>query len=149
MTTYPLTTLHFAVTWDDAEGTTSFSEANGLAAEWENVEYRGGADPQLSTRKQPGLQKFSDVTLTRGIAPAETGLGLFTWYQEATSGSLVRRNVTISLLNEVGQAAMIWKIKEAWPVKLEIGALKSTGNEVAVETCVFTHEGLACELGSA
>ena len=141
MTTYPLTTLHFSVSWGP-DATTSFSEVSGLTLEHEVVEYRGGADPQPSTRKQPGLQKFSNVMLKRGIAPAETGVGLFEWYQEATNGSLERRDVTITLLNEVGDPAMLWNIKGAWPVKLEGPSLKSTGTDVAIESLEFACEGI-------
>ena len=79
---YPMTALHFAVSWGDSQNTSSFSEVSGLTVEAEVVEYRGGADPQLSTRKMPGLKKFSNVTLKRGIAPAEAGNGLFDWYRK-------------------------------------------------------------------
>ena len=44
---YPMTTLHFEVSWGDSQNTSSFSEVSGLTMEAEVVEYRGGADPQL------------------------------------------------------------------------------------------------------
>jgi phage tail-like protein len=143
---YPMTTLHFTVSWGDRQQTSSFSEVSGLTMEAEVVEYRGGADAQLSTRKQPGLKKFSNVTLKRGIAPAEAGNGLFEWYNTIAAGAVTRRPVTVSLLNETRDPVMTWKIKEAWPVKLEGPGLKSTGTDVAIESVEFACEGIEIEV---
>ena len=119
---------------------------SGLTMEAEVVEYRGGADVQLSTRKQPGLTKFSNVTLKRGIAPAEAGNGLFDWYNSIVAGAVIRRAVTVSLLNETRDPVMTWKIKEAWPVKIEGPGLKSTGTDVAIESVEFACEGIDIEV---
>jgi phage tail-like protein len=143
---YPMTTLHFEVSWGDSQNTSSFSEVSGLTMESEVVEYRGGADLALTTRKQPGLKKFSNVTLKRGIAPAEAGNGLFDWYNSITAGDVHRRDVTISLLNEERSPVMTWKIKDAWPVKIDGPGLKSTGTDVALETVEFACEGIAIEV---
>jgi phage tail-like protein len=145
-TAYPLTTLHFEVSWGDSQNTSSFSEASGLTMEAEVVEYRGGADRALSTRKQPGLKKFGNVTLKRGIMPAEAGNGLFDWYNTIVAGDVVRRAVTISLLNEELRPVMTWKIHGAWPVKIEGPGLKSTGTDVAVETVEFACESIAIDV---
>jgi len=142
---YPITTLHFNVSWGDDQQTSSFSEVSGLTMEAEVIEYRGGADPQFSTHKQPGLRKFSNVTLKRGIAPAEAGNGLFEWYNSVSIGFVLRRDVIVSLLNEEHRPVMVWKIKEAWPVKVEGPGLKSTGTDVAIESVEFACEGIEIE----
>jgi phage tail-like protein len=143
---YPMTALHFTVDWGDQTwGTTSFSEVSGLTMEAEVIEYRGGADPQFSTHKQPGLRKFSNVMLKRGIAPADAGNGLFQWYNSISIGAVERHDVSVSLLNEVGDPVMTWKIKAAWPVKLEGPGLKSTGTDVAIESLEFACEGIEIE----
>jgi len=146
MTVYPMTTLNFTVSWGDQQQTSNFSEVSGLTVEAEVVEYRGGADPQLSTHKQPGLKKFSNVTLKRGIAPRDSGNGLFEWFNAVTVGAADRRDVTVSLLNEERAPVMTWKIKEAWPVKLEGPGLKSTGTDIAIESVEFACEGIAIEV---
>jgi phage tail-like protein len=143
---YPMTTLHFAVSWQDSQNTTSFSEVSGLTMEAELVEYRGGADPQLSTRKQPGLKKVGPVTLKRGIAPAEAGNGLYEWFNTIVGGDVQRRTVTVSLLNEERTPAMTWKIRDAWPTKLEGPGLKSTGTDVAIESVEFACEAIEIEV---
>ncbi len=143
---YPLTTLHFEVSWGDSQNTSNFSEVSGLTMEAEVVEYRGGADKMLTTRKQPGLKKFSNVTLKRGIVPAESGNGLFDWYRSITAGAVSRRDVTVSLLNEERTPVMTWKIQSAWPVKIEGPGLKATGTEVAIESIEFACEGISIEV---
>ncbi|MEX5301258.1 phage tail protein [Kocuria sabuli] len=145
---YPLTTLHFSVSWGDKERTVSFSEVSGLTMEAEVIEYRGGADPQFSTHKQPGLRKYSNVTLKRGIAPVVAGNGLFEWYNSISVGTAERRDVTVSLLNEEGDPVVAWKIRDAWPVKLEGPGLKSTGTDVAIESVEFACEGIEIETRS-
>jgi len=142
---YPMTTLHFRVSWGDHQQSSNFSEVSGLTMEAEVVEYRGGADLQFSTHKQPGLRKFSNVTLKRGIAPREAGNGLFEWYNSVTVGAVDRRDVTVSLLNEERDLVMTWKIRSAWPVKLEGPGLKSTGTDVAIESVEFACEGIQIE----
>jgi phage tail-like protein len=137
---YPLTALHFRVSWGDANNTVSFSEASGLTLESEPIEYRTGDDVTLTVRKLPGLRKYGNVTLKRGIMAAENGF--FTWWNTIQSGKVERRTVTISLLNEDHKPVMTWEIQQAWPTKVEGPSLNAKGNEVAVETLEFAHEGM-------
>jgi phage tail-like protein len=143
---YPLTTLHFQVSWGDSQQTSSFSEVSGLTMEADAVDYRGGADRSLSVQKIPGLRKYGNVTLKRGIIPAEAGNGLFDWYNSITAGSVQRRTVTISLLNEERAPVMTWKIRNAWPVKIEGPGLKGSGNEISIESMEIVHEGVDIEV---
>ena len=143
---YPMTSLHFEVQWQDSENTTNFSEVSGLTMEAEAIEYRGGTDPSLTVRKLPGLRKFGNVTLKRGVAPRESGNGLFEWFNTIGSGTVERRNVTVSLLDEERAPVMTWKMRDAWPVKVEAPSLNATGNEIAIESVEFAHEGLEIQV---
>ncbi|MFI9550371.1 phage tail protein [Nonomuraea endophytica] len=146
---YPLTSLHFEVSWGDTQATSSFSEVSGLTMEADAIDYRGGADVALSVMKIPGLRKFGNVTLKRGIVVGESGggVGLFEWFNSIKAGTVTRRVVTVSLLNEARAHAMTWKLRDAWPVKIEGPGLNATGNEIAIETLEFTHEGVEVVLG--
>ena len=140
MPSYPMTALHFEVKWGDSNNTVNFSEVSGLTMESEPIEYRGGADQTLTVRKIPGLKKFGNVTLKRGIVPNENGF--WDWWNTIKSGVVARRTVTIALLNESHDPVTSWEIADAWPVKVEGASLNATGNEVAVETIEFAHEGM-------
>ena len=119
-----------------------FSEVEGLSGEIEVIEYREGADRVNSARKLPGLTKYPNVTLKRGI----TGrTDLFEWWKTVRDGQVQRRNVTITLLDEQRQAVYRWQLRNAWPVKLEGPSLNASGNEVAIETLELAHEGLEIE----
>ncbi len=143
---YPLTTLHFHVSWGDSQNTSSFSEVSGLTMEADAVDYRGGDDKSLSVMKIPGLRKYGNVTFKRGIVPAESGAGLVDWYSSISAGSVDRRTVTVSLLNEERKPVMTWKIRNAWPVKIEGPGLKGSGNEIAIESMEIVHEGVEVEV---
>ncbi len=137
---YPLPALHFQVSWGDSNNTVNFSEVSGLTLESEPIEYRGGADITLTVNKIPGLRKYGNVTLKRGLVAKENGF--WEWWNTIQSGTVQRRTVTVSLLNEEHKPVMNWEIQRAWPVKVEGPSLNATGNEIAVETLEFAHEGM-------
>ena len=132
--------LNFNFTVDIGVGDElGFSEVEGLSGEIEVIEYREGADRVNTARKLPGLAKYSNVTLRRGI----TGrTDLFEWWKTVRDGHVQRRNVTITLLDEARQPVVRWLLRNAWPVKVEGPDLIATGNEVAIETLELAHEGL-------
>jgi phage tail-like protein len=139
-TVWPLPKFHFQVSVDGVSA--SFSEVSGLAMEAQVIEYRGGNSKVFSTVKMPGLKKVPDVTLKKGVAA--TNSPVFAWFQSASLAGVVRKDVTISLLDEAGGVTMSWTLSKAWPVKTSAD-LNATGNEVAIETLVLAHEGLRIE----
>ena len=119
-----------------------FSEIDLPSGEIEVIEYREGGDRVNAARKLPGLAKYTNVTLRRGI----TGrTDLFEWWKTVRDGQVQRRDVTITLLDEQRQPVLRWLLRNAWPVKIEAPALNATGNEVAIETLELAHEGLEIE----
>lgn len=136
----PYPNYNFAV--DIGTGDTiGFSEVDLPAGEIEMIEYREGNEISR-TRKLPGLVKYPNVTMKRGI----TGnLELFDWWKAVRDGQLVRRNVTITLLDEQRQAVQTWRLRDAWPAKIEAGPLNAQGNDVAIETLELAHEGFEIE----
>lgn len=138
MANYPLPAFHFKVEWGGQN--VGFSEASGLTQEVQLIEYRDGNSPEYSTIKMPGLHKFSNITLKRGIMKGDNEF--FTWLNTVKLNTIERRNLTISLLNEEHEAVMVWTAVNAFPVKVEGPSLKASGNEVAVESIELAHEGL-------
>jgi phage tail-like protein len=88
----------------------------------------------------PGLRKFSNITLKRGIVKADNDF--FKWLSTVKLNTVERRDLVISLLNEEHQPVMVWKVHNAFPVKVEGPGLKASGNEVAIESIEIAHEGL-------
>jgi len=141
---WPLPKFYFNVEIGPlAEAT--FQEVSGLEMEAQVIEYRHGNSPEFSTIKMPGIKKFTDVTLKKGVFKGDNKF--WDWFNGIKMNTIERQPVTISLLDEEGNPTMVWKLTNAWPTKITGTDLKSDGNEVAVETLVLAHEGLVIENG--
>jgi phage tail-like protein len=135
---YPLPVFHFTVQWGGTR--VGFSEVTGLTQENQAIEYRDGSFPEYSSIKMPGLRKFSNITLKRGVIQGDNEL--FAWLSTVQLNTVERRDLVVSLLNEEHAPVMTWKVQNAFPVKVEGPQLKASGNEVAIESIELAHEGL-------
>jgi phage tail-like protein len=141
MANYPLPKFHFRVEWGGSK--IGFTEVTGLNIENEMIEYRDGSSPEYHKVKMPGLQKFGNITLKRGMFNGDNEF--FQWLNTVSLSKVERRDVSIALLNEKHEPVYIWRVKNAFPVKVVAPDLKSDANEVAVETIEIAHEGLIIE----
>lgn len=141
MAQYPISKFHFQVEWGGAK--IGFTEVTGLEVSTEVIEYRDGASKEYHKIKMPGMQKFSNITMKRGTFKGDNDY--YNWWNTVALNTIVRRDVTISLLNEKHEPVVVWKIKNAWPVKVQSTDLKADGNEVAIETIELAHEGLTIQ----
>ena len=138
---WPLPKFHFQVKWDDAE--VAFQEVSGLDLENQPIEYRAGNNPVFSTVKMPGLMKTGNITMKKGVFKSDNGL--FDWFKDIKMNIITRKALTISLLDETAAPTMVWKVANAFPVKISGTDLKAEGNEVAVESIEIAHEGITIE----
>ena len=113
-----------------------FQEVSGLDASTDAVDYREGSDPN-HVRKLTGLNKYSAITLKRGITDSDE---LWKWRNTVIDGRTERKNGSIILLDEAKQEKIRWNFFNAWPSKWTGPALNSTSTAVAVETLELTHE---------
>lgn len=135
---YPLPVFHFSVQWGGTR--IGFSEVTGLTQENQAIEYRDGSFREYSSIKMPGLRKFSNITLKRGIVHHDNEF--FAWLSTVKLNTVERRDLVISLLDENHDPVIAWSVHNAFPVKVEGPQLKATGNEVAIESIEIAHEGL-------
>lgn len=135
---YPLPTFHFTVEWGGER--IGFSEVTGLTQENQAIEYRDGSFPEYSSIKMPGLRKFSNITMKRGIIKSDNDF--FKWLSTVKMNTVERRNLIISLRDEKLNPVMVWNVSNAFPVKVEGPQLKASANEVAIESIEVAHEGL-------
>jgi phage tail-like protein len=116
----------------------AFSEVGGLDSETAVIEYRVGGEPN-TVRKLPGLTKYANIVLRRGITQDAE---LWNWRLTVVQGNVDRRNGSIILLDDDGTEVVRWNFFHGWIAKWEGPALNSKGNEVAIETIEIAHEGL-------
>ena len=143
---YPLPKFHFEVDWMDGTQM-GFTEVSGLDFETEVIEYREGVRPTYHKSKQPGLTKYSNITLKRGTFVGDVeffNIWKKTFFFQENKEKY-RSDVVIKLLNEEHKPVMIWKAIAAWPSKIQSTDLKADANEVAIETMELVHEGLTVE----
>jgi len=143
----PYSNFNFIVLIDGQEAA-AFSDVSGLDSENTPIEYREGADATNAMRKLPGMEKYSNVVLKRGITGS---LSLWEWrkqVRDSTSTAPPRKEVTIKLLNEMAdrnQPAMSFRLRNAWPSKLTGPTLNAKGTEIAIEQLELVHERLDIE----
>ena len=135
--TDPFASFNFKL---EIEGITvaGFNEVTGLNQESNVIDYREGQEG-ITPRKLPGLNKFGNITLKRGISP---DLSVYNWRKTVTDGDIERRNASIVLHNEKHEEVVRWNLVNAWPSKYVGPDLKANANEVAIESIELTHEGM-------
>ncbi|MEO5685245.1 MAG: phage tail protein [Chitinophagaceae bacterium] len=140
---YPLQKFHFMVEWGGTK--IGFTELSGLSFETEVIDYRDGSSPVYNKKKLPGLTKFNNIILKRGVL-----LGDFDMYnlwrntlmfQEGAAK--FRRDITIKLLDEEHKPVIVWALQRAWPCKVMYADLNANSNDVLIESMELVHEGLS------
>ena len=138
---YPIPKFHFEVNWGGTK--LGFSEVTGLDVETQPIEYRDGNSQEYNVLKIPGMQKYANIVLKRGII--RTDNEFYEWWNTVSLDTIERRDITISLLDENHQPVMVWNVKNAWPSKVQSTDLKADDNNVAIETLELCHEGLTMQ----
>jgi phage tail-like protein len=140
-TVWPIPKFYFEVKWDDK--VMSFQEVAGLDVQSEPIEYRQGDSPVFSVVKMPGIKKYGNITMKKGIFKSDNKFWI--WFKEIKMNVIKRVPVTISLLDEKGAPTMVWTLANAWPTKITGTDLKSDSNDVAIETIEIAHEGITID----
>ena len=124
----------------NGEAVAAFQEVSGLDSENTPIEYREGTDAMNTVRKLPGIEKYPNLILKRGMTGS---MYLWDWRKEArdSSGSFPPvRDVVIQLQSETHENVYKWKLTNAWCCKLTGPTLNATGNEIAVETMELAYD---------
>jgi phage tail-like protein len=129
----------------DGVTTASFSEVSGLEASTDVIDYRNGDSKGDSVQKLPGLNKFTNITLKRGMTQ---DLSLWNWMQTVLNGTVQRTTASITLLDRADNPVLRWNLTNAWPCKWSGPALKADCNEVAIEALEICYEGLTLSSGA-
>lgn len=84
--------------------------------------------------------KWADITLKRGTTDSRS---LRQWHDAGrTRGAAhARKNASIVMYDTAGKPVSRWQFTNAWPSKIEVGALKAGASE-ALETVTITYESI-------
>ncbi len=143
--TWPLPKFYFEVDLGSELKNVAFQEVSGMDVETQIIEYRASNSKLFSTEKMPGIKKYGNITMKRGIFVNDNSF--WKWHEEIKMNTIKRRTVMIKLFDEEGEVTMQWQLNNAWPTKISSTDLKSDGNEVAVDTLEIAHEQLVITNG--
>ncbi|NLX36844.1 MAG: phage tail protein [Chloroflexi bacterium] len=93
------------------------------------------------THLLPGRVKRGTVALKRGVARQSA---LLRWYNEVMQGQIAksRRQVSVLLLDSLGETVLRWDFVGAYPTKWSGPTLNSGSKELAVETLELGFENV-------
>jgi len=138
---------HFRV---DIDGTQlSFQEVTGLESTTEVVEYRHGDSEDFFPMKRLAQSKMSNITFKKGFFDNDdhlTTLYNAIYDKEYMSKSDGRVDIVIEMLDEVGDAVLVWNCHNCIPTKLTLDGLKSDDNAAAIESMEFAIESVIVQL---
>jgi phage tail-like protein len=140
----PYAGYNFAVELDGITRA-GFRECSGLENSQSAGEYREGTDKNLAVRKLPGLNTYSDITLSRGVTADSK---LWEWRQKAMRGAVERHDISITLLDDLGAPKITWNLFEAWPTTWTGPSLSATADELAIEQITIAYERIEVDTWS-
>jgi len=118
------------------------TEVSGLKMEQDVIELKQNtADGKYAIKKLPGRPKAGEVTVSRGLTEDNS---FERWIKESRFGRMgeARRNGAIIVYDYEGLPIKRYKLINAWPKSLEIGALKAGDTSVLTEKLVITYESM-------
>jgi len=120
----------------------AFCEVSGLESETEAIEYRTGSEKTSTVRKLPGLTKYANIVLKRGVTQDTQ---LWNWRKAIEQGTADRRNGSIVLLDDERNPVLRWHFFNGWVSKIAGPELNATANDIAIETIEIAPEGLTLD----
>ncbi len=142
-TTYPLPTYHYQVEIDGMNPA-AFSEVSGLSIEVKAITYRDGLSAIQGAKHMPGIPEPAKVTLKKGVLLGDSQL--YEWINSIRVTTIDKKDMTISLMDEKSEVPLVtWKVKNAFPTKMDAPSFNATSNEVAIETLELMADDIKVE----
>jgi len=100
--------------------------------------------PLFSLVTIPEIIQSSHVTLTNGVF--SKGILLDEWFNHGIKKSTSPSTVVITLLDDAGKSAIIWTLKDAWPINIINEEPTSAGSrQILIESIELAHRGITIE----
>jgi len=135
---YPYKKYNYKVLIDQSEEA-GFSEVSAPDITADPIEYREGNMSGKTPGKQPGILKYSNVTLKRGTTDSQV---FWSWIKDIQDGKATRKTVVITLMDDELNEVASWQLEKAWPTKYTAPDFNATSNEIAIESLELVTEGI-------
>lgn len=137
---WPLPKFYFEIDFGTKLKGIPFQEVSGLDVPDQVIKYRSSNSPLFSTNKMPGIVKYGNIELKKGIFVNANSF--WDWYAQHKANTIEKETVIIKLLDENGDIKMQWQLDNAWPIRINHTQLKPHEDEVAVEKIEIAFEQL-------
>jgi phage tail-like protein len=114
----------------------TFGAIRGLEATVEVLEYREGGINDIVYRL-PGQLTYPNLVLSNGL----TTRAVEEWFSKTRLGA-ARHDLTVTFLDNDGEAVRAWSFAAAYPVRWTGPVLSAGGTEVAGEELEVAHAGM-------
>jgi phage tail-like protein len=123
----------------DGHSMAKFSELAGISSSIDVVDFIESTEKETILKKLPGKRTPPTVTLKRGMTK---NIEMAAWHELVVLGDVAaaRKSCSLSMFNTKGEPVARYHLTEAWPAKIEIGALKAGASEVLIETVTLVCE---------
>lgn len=135
----PLAIFQFGLELDGTlEG--FFTECSGVGSEHDVIEQQVVKDGHAWIMKVPGIIKYQDITLKRGIT---SDMQIWEWRAAAEQGKMdvARKNASVIAFNRNFEEVARWNLYNAWPSKVSGPDFNSASSEFGIEEVTIVHEG--------
>jgi len=145
----PYKNYKFQVQWD-GKVVAGINHVGALTRTSQVITWRDGGDPS-APHHSPGQVEYGPIRLEQGLTvdtefeawankvwdyPNSAQLG-----KEVSLGDF-RKDITITLLNEAGQAVMAWNVYKCWVSEYSATPdLDASGNAIAIRSMTVQNEG--------
>jgi len=114
-----------------------FTQVTGISAQVDVMEYpEGGINTFV--HRLPTRIKQGNITLKRGVTKEKA---LLQWFQ-ATVVKVQPADLSINVLDELGETMQAWSFRSAYPVKWTGSDLNAGGNEFMTQSLEIAHLGM-------
>lgn len=114
-----------------------FTQVTGLSSQVDVMEYPEGGN-NLFVHRLPTRIKQGNVTLKRGVTSEKA---LIAWFQ-ASVVKAQPSNLSVQVLDELGNIMQTWSFPNAYPVKWTGSDLNAGGNEFMTQSLEIAHSGM-------
>jgi phage tail-like protein len=87
-----------------------------------------------NVHKLPGLVRYGNLVLKRGLANSANSMAIWDWFSTFVAGTGKAKPMAVTLLDGSKNPVIRWSFTNAWPVKYESPALNAKTSALAIET---------------
>jgi phage tail-like protein len=133
---YPLPVYNYRV--EIGADAVSFSEVSGLSISYNTSTYKesptAGNSPGPRVFIMPSQANAPTLTLKKGVVRKASIGALYNWISSIQTNQIEKKDISIRLVDESGSPVITWKLKNAFPTKLDAPSFTADSNDVAVES---------------